>query len=211
MGSEGRGGKGSDMKRSWSRAKWRAKAGMTLAFVLAFATMTAWPHGEKAHVTASLIPVGTILPVRLEHTLSAEEAKAGQEIEAEITQDVPLSSHERIKAQSKVHGAVVSVAKAAGGEGVDVSLRFDKIEYDKKMIPMITSLRAMASYRAVRGAQTPLAGADSGTPAGWGDTVQIGGDIRFGDGFSGLDAFSILPNFNSLSLLFLVVEPSSYR
>jgi hypothetical protein len=47
---------------------------------------------------------------------------------------------------------------------------------------MNTSLRAMASYQAVRSAQMPLTGPDSGTPARWANTVQIGGDIRYGDG-----------------------------
>jgi len=46
----------------------------------------------------------------------------------------------------------------------------------------LTSLRAIASYLTVRSAQTPLTGVDAGSPAGWANTVQIGGDIRFGDG-----------------------------
>jgi len=63
-----------------------------------------------------------------------------------------------------------------------VSLRFDQIEYDKQIIHVATSLRALASFEAVRAARLPLGGADSGTPTGWANTVQIGGDIRYGDG-----------------------------
>jgi hypothetical protein len=81
-----------------------------------------------------------------------------------------------------VVGRIVLVTKVGDGPGVDVSLRFEKIEYRKEMIPIAVSLRAMASYQAVRAAQTPFTGADNGTPAGWANTVQIGGDIRYGDG-----------------------------
>jgi len=46
----------------------------------------------------------------------------------------------------------------------------------------MTNLRTIASYLAVRDAQTPLTGADGGTRAGWATTVQISGHIRHGDG-----------------------------
>ena len=49
---------------------------------------------------------------------------------------------------------------------------------------MATSLRAIASYIAVHHAQMPLNGYDDVTRLSWANTVQIGGDIRFGDGSS---------------------------
>jgi hypothetical protein len=131
------------------------------------------------HSTA--LPVGLILPVTLAQTISVEHAKAGQPIEARVMQDVPLTLHDKISAKSRISGAIVSVVKAADEHGVELSLRFDKVEYNKEMIPTLTTLRVMASREAVRQAQTPLMGADGGTPTGWADTVQIGGDIRFGD------------------------------
>ncbi len=170
-----------------SKHKWQTQlSAMGLALALtAFAFALAASAGTPktpARVASNPIPIGTILPVRLEHTLSVDEAHAGQEIEAHIAQNVPLPNHQKIGLKSQVHGTVVSVTKKPDGSGVEVSLRFDKIEYDKKMIPVVTSLRAMASFEAVHSAQMPFGGADPGTPTGWGDTVQIGGDVRFGDG-----------------------------
>jgi hypothetical protein len=159
----------------------------TIGLGLLVALVGAWASSARtanapARVAPNPIPVGTVLPIRLEHTLSVDDAKAGQEIEAHITQEVPLPNHKKIPVRADVHGVVVSVEKLADGSGVDVSLRFDKVEFDKQMIPMTVSLRAMASFEAVHAAQIPKTGADGGTPSGWGDTVQIGGDIRFGDG-----------------------------
>jgi len=138
--------------------------------------------GSMAPVAASPIPVGTILPVKLVNGLSADDAAAGQKVEAYIAQQVPLPNRGKIRLHSAVHGAVVSVSKSPDGNGVDVSLRFDQIEYDKQIVHMVTSLRALASFEAVRAAQLPFGGADAGTPTGWGNTAQIGGDIRYGDG-----------------------------
>jgi hypothetical protein len=133
-------------------------------------------------VAASPIPAGTILPVKLQSGLSAEDAATGQKVEAYIAQEVPLPNHGKIRLNSGVHGTVVSVNKSADGNGVEVSLRFDQIEYDKQIIHVATSLRALASFEAVRAARLPLGDADSGTPTGWANTVQVGGDIRYGDG-----------------------------
>lgn len=159
-----------------------AVAVVMVTCVLGSPAPTAEANGNGARVASNPIPVGTILPIRLDHTVSPDDAKPGEEIEAHIMQDVPLPNHGKISLMAEVHGTVVSIAKSPDGNSVEMSMRFEKIEYDKKMIPMTTSLRAMASFEAVHAAQLPLTGADTGTPAGWGDTVQIGGDIRFGDG-----------------------------
>jgi hypothetical protein len=139
-----------------------------------------WTSGRMPVISSALIPVGTIVAVRLEKTLSVEHAQAGQEIAARIAQDVPLPNNETIPVRSRVLGAIVSVVKVEGA--ADVSFRFDKIEIRKETIPVATSLRAMASNEVVRSAQMPFTGADTGTPSGWADTEQIGGDIRYGDG-----------------------------
>lgn len=165
----------------------RAAAGIllllpALALALLSSARSANAARSNAPVAANPIPVGTILPVELNRTLSVEDAAAGQEIEAHITQDVPLSNHEKIRLKSQVFGKVVSITRSPDGDGVEVSLRFDKVEYEKSTISVTTSLRAMASALAVSSAQHTRTGSDAGTPSGWGDTVQIGGDRRFGDG-----------------------------
>ena len=176
-----------------SQRKWRAlliatglvSAWVTLVSTLAFSTRSAELYEDAGETTvqssSALLPVGTILPVSLDKTLSADEAQAGQEIEAEIMQDVPLENREKIRAKSRVSGTIVSVAQAGGGAGTQVSLRFDKIDNHGEIISMLTSLRAIASNQEVNSAQAPL-NTSPGTPAGWADTVLIGGDVRYGDG-----------------------------
>jgi hypothetical protein len=175
------------------RRNWRALfiatvlvlAWMALASALAFSTRTAGLYGDAGEATvqssSAVLPVGTILPVSLHKTLSADEVQAGQEIEGEIMQDVPLQGRDKIHMHSNVSGTIVSIAQAEGGAGTQVSLRFDKIDNHGEIISMLTSLRAIASYQAVSSAQEPL-NSSPGTPAGWADTVLIGGDVRYGDG-----------------------------
>jgi hypothetical protein len=122
------------------------------------------------------------LPVRLENNISLKVVQPGQPIEARIAQDVPLPGREKIPAKSVVKGSIVSVVKDGDGTGAKVTLKFSQIDDHKDFLKISASLRAIASFKAVRSAQTPFSGADAGTPNGWADTVQIGGDIRYGDG-----------------------------
>jgi hypothetical protein len=130
----------------------------------------------------SAIPAGTILPVRLEKTLSLKDARRGQLIETKIAQEVPLPDGEKIPMKSLVIGSLVSLQNDTDGPGAKLTLKFDRVEEHKQTLQITTYLRAIASFRAVQSAQIPHAGADMGSPGGWSDTVQIGGDIRFGDG-----------------------------
>ncbi|MGB2668427.1 MAG: hypothetical protein WAK48_30860 [Candidatus Acidiferrum sp.] len=139
--------------------------------------------GAVGRVENSLsIPAGTVLPVRLEREISVKEAQRGQEIAGKIMQDVPLPGNDKIPMKSTVRGAILSVEKDDDGSGVKVTLQFDQFEIRKETLKISSYLRAIASFRAVRSAQIPRTGADGGTPAGWGDTMQIGGDVRYGDG-----------------------------
>ena len=160
-------------------------------FALALAALTgAWvssaknaeTSGNMAPVSAVPLPVGTILPVTLKETLSLEKAQAGELVEAKIMQDVPLPNKGKIHRGAQVSGTILSVGTAAKGSGVQLTLQLNKIEYDKEIISIATSLRALASYQAVHSAQMPFTGSDTGTPDGWANTLQIGGDVRFGDG-----------------------------
>lgn len=139
--------------------------------------------GSAGAVTNTLqIPVGTVLPVQLDDTLSGKEAHPGQTLEAKTMQDVPLPNRKKISKRSSVTGSILSVVKDSDGVGQTVTVKFVQIEDHKQMLPMVTSLRAAASFNAVRAAQLPFTGADGGTPTGWENTTQIGGDIRYGDG-----------------------------
>jgi hypothetical protein len=128
------------------------------------------------------VPVGIVLPVQLETSISLKDAQPGGAVEARIAQDVPLPNREKIRARAVVKGSLVSVVKDSDGVGANLTLKFHQMEDGKQTFAFATSLRAIASLRAVRAAQMPYTGSDAGTPTGWADTVQIGGDIRFGDG-----------------------------
>jgi hypothetical protein len=157
--------------------------GFVVALVCAFWTKSGESHAIAAEgaiqSSAISLPVGTILPVSLTKTISVGEAQAGQILEAEIVQDVPLPEREKIHQKSHVTGTIISVTQASG---VQVSLRFDKIEYRSEIISMATSLRALASNQAVQNALTPMNSGNTGSFSSWADTVQIGGDVRYGDG-----------------------------
>lgn len=163
-----------------------AMAVIALAFQLAcWAGNRGLPEGGggRGAVKSSIpIPAGVVLPVRLEKTISIKETHAAELLEVRIMQDVPLLGRGRLRAKSIIKGSILSVVRDSDGTGIEVTLKFNQIEDQKQILPASLSLRAIASYMAVRTAQVPFVGADAGTPTGWANTVQIGGDIRFGDG-----------------------------
>jgi hypothetical protein len=128
------------------------------------------------------IPVGTILPVRLNHALSSKNAQVGQDVTGRIMQDVPLPNHEEIHAGAKVAGKIVSVQRAGNGTDGKISFRFDTLEIHGRKIPIAVSLRALAGFMEVQSAQTPEFTPGFGTPYNWANTRQIGGDEVYGVG-----------------------------
>jgi hypothetical protein len=140
------------------------------------------PAAPGAVVTLAAIPPGTVLPLRLEKSITTKDAQKGQPIEAQIAQEVPLSNGSKIPLRSTVIGSIVSVERDTDGPGLSVTLQFNELDDHKETVRFSSFLRAIASFRAVREAQSPLTGADTGSPTGWSNTIQIGGDIRFGEG-----------------------------
>ena len=92
---------------------------------------------DKTTGTAD-IPPGTILPVRLNESLSSSKSRPGQMITARIMQDVPLATGGKIREGSKVIGHVVGVSSPADGNGDTVSLQFDKLISSGRTIPIRT-------------------------------------------------------------------------
>jgi hypothetical protein len=156
---------------AWQLGMWAGKPGFAKALA-----------GGGLVQSASSLPAGTVLPLQLENTVSIKEARPGQLLKARIMQAVPLPNGVTIATKAAVSGSIVSVEKDSDGTGVMVSLKFDRIDERNEGYAISTYLRAIASFNAVRAAQLPRTGADDGTPTGWADTMQIGGDIRFGDG-----------------------------
>jgi hypothetical protein len=128
------------------------------------------------------LPVGTILPVRLNQGLSSKTARPGQILTGRIMQDVPLPKNDKIPEGAKVTGAIVSVERAGNGTNGKISFRFDTLEIHHRNIPIVANLRALAGFMEVRSAQTPEFSPGFGTPYIWATTRQIGGDEVYGVG-----------------------------
>ena len=151
-------------------------------FVCAHAQSFKTENPKSSDQTSPRIPVGYILPVQLQDSFSVENARIGDVLQAKIAQEVPLPDLRKVKLGSIVRGSVSGVAPDEDEVGVRITFRLNQLIEDDETTSVMTNLRAIASYLAVRDAQTPLTGTDSGTRAGWATTVQIGGDIRYGDG-----------------------------
>ncbi len=134
----------------------------------------------RANEGSIAVPSGTILPVRLNSTLSSQKAKAGQVITGRVMQDVPLPSGERIREGSKVIGHIVEVIPASTGAQTRVSLQFDKLLSSHQTIAITTNLRALAGFVGVQEAEIPTISRGEGDGAHRMTTVQVGGDVVYG-------------------------------
>ncbi len=123
-----------------------------------------------------VVPPGTAIPIYLDQTLDAKQVKVGQPISGTITQDVPLGDRGRILEGSHVTGRVVAAGRHSDGSSY-IRIRFDQLKARKwGEMPIVTSLRAMASPWDVQDAQLPKVGPMiASNPAAW-TTYQIGGD-----------------------------------
>jgi len=118
----------------------------------------------------------------LNSSLSSKKSKPNDVISARIMQDVPLAGGGKIREGSQVLGYIVEVDGAKSGSKARISLRFDKLRTAHQTSPIITNLRAIAGFMEVLAAQTPPIGAGESDVYGWLDTVQVGGDVVYGEG-----------------------------
>jgi hypothetical protein len=131
---------------------------------------------------ANSVPPGTILPVRLDSTISSAKNHPGQIVAARVMQDVPLVDGSTIHAGSKIVGHIVAVTPRSSATAASVTVRFDMLQWKQQKTPIVTNLRAVASFMAVDQAQVPMEGPDRGTPASAWTTEQIGGDTVYRGG-----------------------------
>jgi hypothetical protein len=128
-------------------------------------------------VAQTKIPIGTVIPVRLNSALDAKKCKPGQTIMARVAQDVPLENGAKIKAGTRVVGEVLTVTAAGNSGPSSIALRFDKIDISGRVTPIVTDLRALASPLEVESAQLQISGDDRGSTPPWSQTVTlVGGD-----------------------------------
>lgn len=137
-------------------------------------------NSQHREISASLaIPPGTILPVRLNSTLS-RRSKLNQMITGTVVQDVPLTGSRKVRAGTKVIGHVVAMTTPPNRS--DISLQFDKLSIGHRIVPIKTDLRAMAGFMSIVDAQTPETGVGEGDDWRWQTRDLIGGDTVYGVG-----------------------------
>lgn len=128
------------------------------------------------------IPQGTIIPVRLNETLSFKSAKPNRPISARVMQDVPLPGGHKIREGTKITGHVVEVRRANQRSSASLSFTFDHLRVSKAGLPVTTDLRALASALAVESAYLPEFGMGEGETWSARTTDQVGGDIVYWGG-----------------------------
>jgi hypothetical protein len=116
-------------------------------------------------------PPGTVLPVQLSTTLGSR-LNPGQQIHASVMQNVLLPAG-KLPERSKLIGHVVSVAPD------QIVIQFDSLHVEHQVIPVLVSLRAIASPLEVEDAQLPSTGPDRGTSSASWVTDQIGGEVAY--------------------------------
>jgi hypothetical protein len=132
-------------------------------------------------VAQTVIPDGTVIPVMLHSSIDAKSSKQGQPLKAEVMQDVPLQGGNRLKSGTKVFGDLVSVTPASASTPATIVFRFSQIESNGQSIPILASLRALASPWEVSSAQIQY-GSDRRSNPTWAQTTTlIGGDVAYRD------------------------------
>jgi hypothetical protein len=100
------------------------------------------------------IPRGTILPVRLNSTISSAKSTPGQVITGRIMQDVPLTPGVKFHEGSKVLGHIVEVTPASTTAPARISFQFDKLVFSHRLISITTNLRTIAGFANRRSSNT---------------------------------------------------------
>jgi hypothetical protein len=150
--------------------------------LLTLVCTTLFVHAAEADDGTAAIPSGTILPVRLNSTISSTKSRSGQLISARIMQDVPLSQGARIREGAKVIGHIVEVTPASAAAQARISLQFDTLISSNQTFSITTNLRAIAGFMRIIEAQTPPIGPGESDVFRWLTTVQVGGDVVYGEG-----------------------------
>jgi hypothetical protein len=150
---------------------------LALSVSVAFAAL-----GAPAQQSIPTIPSGTIIPVRLNSTLSSQKSKAGELISARVMQNVPLPDGKKIREGAKVTGHLIEARPKTQGSAAQISFVFDRVVQGKRSTPVITNLRALASMVEVDQAQIPPRGMGESDVWASRTTVQVGGDVVYWGG-----------------------------
>jgi hypothetical protein len=150
---------------------------LLLALVMVPSKALSMPQNQSDNLAP---PAGTILPVRLNDSISSANAQRGETVTATVMQAVPLPNRASIPEGTTVLGHVVSVQPATETGRGEITIQFDRLQRNGDAIPIGTSLRALAGWTTVQDTQIPAMGPDAGTPVNWQDLTLVGGGVRYG-------------------------------
>jgi hypothetical protein len=128
-----------------------------------------------------LVP-GTIIPVMLKHSVSTRNAHPGDAVHARVMQDVISGRTKIIRSGAVLAGEIIRIERDPKKSATRISLRFDQVESHGTRTPVVTSLRALASYVAVEQALIPPIGTSRTVPYEASTFVLIGGDVSYRGG-----------------------------
>ena len=146
--------------------------------IVVFLLLSASATGLHAQAA---VPAGTVLPVRLDSSLTSTKSKPEQIVRARVMQNVLLPGGSEIRQGTQVVGHLVKSVPASGNSAAEMILTFDSIKLAGHTVPLHTSLRALASNLEVADAETPNY-FDDATPSTFGTTTQVGGEVVYRGG-----------------------------
>ncbi len=127
-------------------------------------------------IRAQGLPAGTAIPVMLRSELSSKKSKTGQKIAGRVMQDIALPSGSRVKSGAEVKGLIVEITRPTGG-GSRMVVTFAELEDHGHAIPLLASLRALASSESVYQAGLPSGASSNASGSDDWVTMQVGGDV----------------------------------
>src|SRR5262245_20071707 len=131
--SQPRGGQGG------KKVVWRRVAVKQIVVFLFLSSLSTGLHAQ------SVVPPGTVLPVRLTSSISSDTDKPGHSVTARLMQNVQLTGGSEIKRGAQVVGRLVKLAPSSKNSPARVVLIFDSLQLSGHTVPLRTSLRALAS------------------------------------------------------------------
>ncbi len=146
--------------------------------IVAFLFLSVFATGLSAQTA---VPPGTVLPVRLNSSVSSATSKPEQTVTARIMQDVRLPGGLRIHKGAEVLGHLVKLVPASGNSPAQMILTFNELRLPDRTVPLQTSLRAVASNLEVADAQTPKS-FDDATASNYATTTLVGGEVAYRSG-----------------------------
>jgi len=160
------------------------------------ATSTQTPKDNQraqSAIDGPALPPGTAILAVLDKSINAKKAKAGDEVRANVVQDVLVAGKMVIPRNSKLIGRIQDVRAAEDKDSQSsVALAFDRaVLRDQQEIPLKVVIQALAAPARMNMAAGPMASDDLGASApygGMGPGLSVPATGRPGEQVTGLGA-----------------------